>query len=388
MRHPLRNPLILTLLGVFAWVAAPALSATPYMPKPVDFEQRLSEPQRVGPLEASRSREDSGAARAGHGPVSFRTPAITAPKRFDLVGLAGELRSYELRGRDEGGAWTRWVEVGEGSPVYFGGADQVQLRTRGWRPRGRLHYVNVSGTATPGASLLTAARESINGAFITATASFSEEAGAAVARPEVVSRREWGAERRNGGCEPRKRPDRGKVKAAVVHHTVSANGYSQAEAPGLVLGICRYHKYGNGWDDIGYNALVDRFGNVYEGRDGGLGRPLVGAHTEGFNTVTTGVAALGTHSGKPPSRRAKRGIARWLAYKLDHHDVNPTDKVRLEASGGSTSRYERGERARAEAITKHRRLSHTECPGGRLAREVGEIQRMTKRIIRRHRAAG
>ncbi len=391
MRHPLRNLLLVGLFALTTWVTAPALSSTPYLPRAVDFEQPLAgvervEPPRAAPLRTSHeSRVDRASHAAAHEPVSHRTAPQVAPKRFDLVGLAGEIRDYELRARDGGGRWSAWIEVGEGSPAYFGGAEEVQLRSRGWRPQGLLHYVNVSGTGSPASSLLTSVREAVNGAFMTATASFTSEAGAAVGKPELISRREWGAERGQGGCEPRKRPDMGKVKAAVVHHTVSANGYSESEAPGLVLGICRYHRNANGWDDIGYNAVVDRFGNVYEGREGGMGRPVVGAHSEGFNTLTTGVASLGTHSGSGVGRRAKRGISRWLAYKLDHHDVNPTDEVRLESAGGSTNRYEKGEKARAETITKHRRLSFTECPGGGLAGEIDAIQRMTKAIIRRSR---
>ena len=356
------------------WALAPALSARPYVPPAQDFEQPVAGIASV----TARATEGHGS----EGPVTHRSGVIEAPARFDAVGIGGELRPVEYRARDEGGTWTPWQETANGDPVWFGGADQLQLRTRGWRPAGTLHYVNVSGDATPGEGLLTSARSAVNSVVVAATGVLGPgDAAAAPAKPAIVSRAAWGANQDDGGCRPRRDASYGRVKAAAVHHTVSANSYTQKEAPAMVLAICRFHKYGNGWDDIGYNALVDRFGNLYAGRAGGIGKPVIGAHAQGFNDQTTALASLGTHSKNGISREALRSSAKYLAWKLAHHGKPAVGRVRLVSGGGDLNRYPEGEKVYVPRVSGHRKLGLTECPGDGLNRQLDELRRRAQRRI-------
>ncbi len=378
MRLRLRYLIGAAVAAAFVYVAGPALSAQRYLPEAVDFEQRLPALAPTGKLRHAGSEHD---AHLGEGAVSFVSPVVEAPSRFDLAGLAGELRPLEIRAREGGGEWSPWIETEDGNPVYFGGAEQLQVRSRGWRPSGTVHYVNVSGTTSAAGGLLAAARAAINSAFISASSSLQPAAEALPARPAMIGRAAWGANRAEGGCRPRTTPSIGTVKVAAVHHTVTANRYSEAEAPAIVLGICRYHRNANGWNDIGYNALVDRFGNVYAGRAGGPKRAVVGAHAQGFNAQTTGVASIGTHTQTPITPATKEGLVSYLAWKLALHGLTATGKTTLVSAGGSASRYPSGRRVRLNRVIGHGTVGLTVCPGGGLAAEIPKLRRLTQARI-------
>jgi hypothetical protein len=313
--------------------------------------------------------------------VVYRSEPATAPHRFDLVGIAGRTSALELRVREDGGEWSRWVETDNGDPAYTGGSDQVQLRSRGAPIRGELHYVNVSGDTSFAGGLVNDLRGAVNSAVIGLGGAAVPDASAGTREPDWVTRREWGAKQSRGGCEPRVRPQMGRVKAGVIHHTVSVNGYSEAEAPGIVLGICRFHRNGNGWNDIGYNALVDRFGNIYQGRAGGMARPVIGAQAEGVNSQTTGIAAIGDFTRQKPSRKLRRGLIRFLAWKLELSDVAGRGSTHLRSDGGASQRTPKGERVRVKTIFNHGTTNYTACAGAALNRLVPKIRRAVSRKI-------
>src|SRR5690606_21938388 len=105
----------------------------------------------------------------------------------------------------------------------------------------------------------------------------------------VNTRASWGA---RGAKEPPSIASSG-LKLAVVHHTASTNAYSASQVPSILRSMQAFHMDGNGWNDIGYNFLVDRFGNVWEGRGGGVDKAVIGAHAGGFNTGSVGVSVIG-----------------------------------------------------------------------------------------------
>ncbi|MBK3647910.1 peptidoglycan recognition protein, partial [Streptomyces sp. MBT33] len=185
-------------------------------------------------------------------------------------------------------------------------------------------------------------------------------------RPRIITRRGWGADEslRERGFVYTK-----KVKAAFVHHTASGNGYRCSQAASVIRGIYRYHVRSMGWRDIGYNFLVDKCGNIYEGRAGGVAKPVLGAHTLGFNTNSMGVAVLGTFGSAKPPAAVLKAIARLTAWKLGLYGANPRGKTYLKSGGGNL--YRKGKNVRLNVISGHRDGFATDCPGRQLYSKLG-----------------
>ncbi|WP_349828220.1 N-acetylmuramoyl-L-alanine amidase [Brevibacterium litoralis] len=188
----------------------------------------------------------------------------------------------------------------------------------------------------------------------------------------VTLRHEWGADADLVNWGDLDRFDR--VDAVVVHHTAGASNYSASQAPSIIRGIQRYHTEGLGWSDIGYNMLVDKYGNVYEGRvgsrPGGGERMVQGAHAGGFNQNTFGVAVLGTWNNSTPTG-ALPALERVVGWQAKRWAFDPTDTVSM-ISGNST-KYSEGQRVTLDRVMGHRDVSATECPGWGLYTRLDSI---------------
>ena len=125
----------------------------------------------------------------------------------------------------------------------------------------------------------------------------------------------------------------------------------------------------------------DRYGTIFEGRAGGLDRPIVAAHAGGFNEGTFGIAMMGdlmTVAPTPPEVEAVAALAAWKLAPL-HRD--PDAPVSLVSAGGGTSRYPRGATATVPTLFAHRDVGNTLCPGDVGYRGMGALRARVRALL-------
>lgn len=178
----------------------------------------------------------------------------------------------------------------------------------------------------------------------------------------VQPRAAWGADLPPKGPLPVEAA--GDVRFLLVHHTASANGYAQAEVPGILRGFYGLHTGGaRGWPDLAYNFLVDRFGQVWEGRTGSLDGPVKVDATGGSQGFAQLGCFIGDHSSEPPTPAALDAMGRLLGALARRYGID----VRPGATATFVSRGSSLRPAGVEVVTPtiagHRTMSRTACPG-------------------------
>ncbi|HEV2975795.1 MAG TPA: N-acetylmuramoyl-L-alanine amidase [Solirubrobacteraceae bacterium] len=350
---------------------------------------RLAWPSGALAMLAGPPRATLGVRRLGTLARGARTVALA--RNADLVGLAwsGAAGAHlQLRFRDAAGRFGPWVSASVGShgpdlapraggasvgePVWTGGTRLVQLRSDRALADARLYVIDVSAGA--GASALARAVERSPLARLAAVSLplAAPVLQAGVGQPPVIARAAWA----RGEAPPRVAPEYGAVRLAFVHHTENPNGYLAGEVPAMLRAIFAFHRYVNGWNDIGYNFVIDAFGRIFEARAGGIDEPVVGAHAGGYNLVSTGVAVLGSFSSTPISAAARAALQRLLAWKLALHGVTSQGRVtvRVNPAGASYSRFPANALVSLPRIAGHRDGDSTDCPGDVLYGELPGVR--------------
>ena len=195
--------------------------------------------------------------------------------------------------------------------------------------------------------------------------------------PNIINRAQWGADESMRCGNPQY--DNG-IRAGIVHHTAGSNDYAPEDSAGIVRSIYEYHTRTLGWCDIAYNALVDKYGQVFEGRAGGIDKPVEGAHTGGFNRDTWGVAMLGNFDHVAADARFSCGPpAGLLGWRLGPGPRRPQGHRRAGLGRRLVLQVPvRRDRRRC------RRSSPTATSASPTARATRRTRRWTRSAISRH----
>ncbi len=313
--------------------------------------------------------------------------------------IGEETDALELRWRAEGARWSPWEAVelshdlgDEDAGIRLSGltvaddAVDAQVRVVSGSPA-QIEIVAIDTEHGPrrlvvehpqamAQSLPTTPTSTTSTSTTTTTTAPRPSSPPPVAQPGVITRAQWGADESMKGNDP---PEFATVRRLALHHTAGAEGDDPAAT---VRAIYAYHTQSNGWNDIGYNFLVDSSGRIYEGRRARAYAPgeiptgedtdsrgVIGAHISGNNTGTVGIALLGNFATEDrPTSAAINAAERMFAWKADRFDIDVLGQTTWSSGLRST-------------LIGHRDAGSTACPGDALYEQLPGMRQRIAAVV-------
>ena len=349
-------------------------------------------PEADAETEDGHARDADGADEEApeEGVVRERSEVIETPLPFSGLGFSGpgsESPTVHWRALEENGQWSGWqlvepmdefdgpdpgtVEEQAASAgderwasdaLWVGSATHLQVQVEG----ASLDSLDITVIDSAGLSESLAAKAKRT---LMSLGTQQQSAEASPGQPSIIPRSQWLGS--SATCDSGSISNR-TVRAAVLHHTVTNNTYSEAEAPQQVRNMYHYHACTLGWADLGYNFVVDRFGNIYEGRRGGITKGIQGAHAAGWNSGTFGVALMGNHNTATPSPAALDSAAALINWKYDVHNIDPSASATTTLNSQTIPTLV-GHRNVRGSYTKNPSTT-TDCPGQLLYTRMDELR--------------
>jgi len=267
------------------------------------------------------------------------------PSPFIALSLVwgGEQGSPEVRFSPDGSSWGDWEQLkmethAEQRPghwvsqLYFADEESRFVQIRAAMNMGEIeaHFYN------PGPTKAKKAQESTE-------IETRDPVYCPCPQPAYEGRLDWCPD---GSCPEDATPQFTAATHLIIHHSAGTNTANDWAA--IVRSIWDFHVFSNGWDDIGYNWLIDPNGVIYEGR--GDGR--LGAHFCGTNGATMGTCVLGDFTNTTPTDDAIAALTDLFAWKTCDISVDPLGTFPHSGSGLILKR-----------ISGHRDGCSTQCPG-------------------------
>lgn len=193
--------------------------------------------------------------------------------------------------------------------------------------------------------------------------------------PTFITREEWNADT----VDSSRLSYAKELKAICIHHTGGSNTYTAAQSPQAVRGMFTYHTKTLGWADLGYNVVVDKYGQIFEGRAGGLHRNVAGAHARGFNTGSCGISVMGDYMDIPVPTAALNAVATVAAWKLA--STFTQDVYGTETWTVTTSNVKRNGTFSMPHLFAHRDVNYTDCPGDTYYGQLPELRSLVQQKL-------
>ena len=298
---------------------------------------------------------------------TWTSSVVTTPLSFVALGVTwhvdepmGSRVKVAVRRRAGDGQWRAWENVERTederlatelatSDLLFGQSLAYQYRLRlesggqGQSPtvwNVRWTAIGVAAEVTPGTTTTVPHTKALTG------------------RPAPIPRTEWGAPHDSPLWPNEKKP----VRALILHH--ASDDDVTVDPSAMARAMYYYDAVVLGLGDIRYNYLVDRLGNVYEGRAGGPG--TVAAHAGLYDWGSVGIALLGDPDGEGSPGAMVGALSEFLAWQCGDHGLHPMGDVYLID-------------ARFPTIMSHRECGAMRCPGGGINALLPAIREETLR---------
>lgn len=185
--------------------------------------------------------------------------------------------------------------------------------------------------------------------------------------PEIISRENWcGGSASCAGVLATYPVTNISPTHTLIHHGASPQTYTDGAA--IVQSYWNYHVNTLGWSDIGYNYLLDKFGNLYQGRYNPQ-LPEVdvrAAHAGESNDESIGICFLGNLDVELATTVQLDKLYALLGWWYDFRALDPlsSDDIQTQAFGVQV----------LPRISGHRDVNTTACPSDNLYAQLSGIR--------------
>lgn len=194
------------------------------------------------------------------------------------------------------------------------------------------------------------------------------------ALPTMITRSQWcGGSASCSQVNAAYTPTYINASHVVIHHGATPNTYTSGQE--IVQSYYNYHVNTLGWADIGYNYIVDKNGNFFQGRHNPnvSSSDVRGAHAGASNGVSIGINFPGNADVTIATSAQLNKVKQLLAWWFDKKGWDPTSSATMQTQDYGVVSKPR--------ISGHKDIGQTSCPGNDLYSRIPNLRTSAKQII-------